>query len=203
MVPLATLIRITYNVMSFFSKDEIRRDSGVEDASANKRQGAKAMNVKDRIRGELERAHDGDPWCGPSFKSMLRGVSAVQAARKFPGLVHSIWEIVLHVAAWQVVVAGRITGEPIAEPAKGDWPPVADPSDGAWRSALSRLDEAHEELMQALECIDESCLDQKVGDSRDPAMGSGMSVYANLHGIAQHSMYHAGQISLLKKLVDL
>ncbi len=98
------------------------------------------MTVKDRIRGELERAHDGDPWCGPSFQSMLAGVSAVQAARHFPGIVHSIWEIVLHVAAWQVVVAGRITGQPIAEPAEGDWPPVGDTNEAAWRSTLIRLD---------------------------------------------------------------
>ena len=39
-----------------------------------------------------------------------------------------------------------------------------------------------------------------VGESRDPAMGSGMTAYANLHGVAQHAMYHAGQIMILKKL---
>ena len=31
-------------------------------------------------------------------------------------------------------------------------------------------------------------------------MGSGMTAYANLHGIAQHAMYHAGQVAILKKL---
>jgi hypothetical protein len=161
------------------------------------------MTEKGRIRGELERVHEGDPWCGPSFESMLHDVSAEEAARKVPGLVHSIWEIVLHVIAWQVVVAGRITGKPIAEPAEGDWPPVGDTTDFAWRTTLSRLDDAHRQLMRAFDSIDESCLDDKVGDNRDPAMGSGMTTYANLHGIAQHSMYHAGQISLLKKLVNL
>jgi hypothetical protein len=160
------------------------------------------MTVKDRIRGELERAHDGDPWCGPSFKSLLQGVSAVQAAQKVPGISHSIWEIVLHVAAWQVVVAGRIAGKPIAAPVDGDWPAAGDMTDSAWQAALARLDAGHSELLGAIESIDETCLDQKVGDSRDPAMGSGMTVYANLHGIAQHAMYHAGQISLLKKLIN-
>jgi uncharacterized damage-inducible protein DinB len=160
------------------------------------------MTVKDRIRGELERAHDGDPWCGPSLTSVLEGVRASQAAGKVPGIIHSIWEIVLHVAAWHSVVAGRIKGQPIAEPAEGDWPPVGDPSAAGWREALARLNESHAQLMRALESIDESSLDDRVGDSRDPALGSGMTVYANLHGIAQHSMYHAGQISLLRKLVN-
>jgi hypothetical protein len=33
-------------------------------------------------------------------------------------------------------------------------------------------------------------------------MGTGMTVYANLHGVAQHAMYHAGQIAQLKKLTS-
>lgn len=160
------------------------------------------MTVKDRIRGELARAHDGDPWCDPSLTAVLAGVAAPQAATRVPGIVHSIWEIVLHLAAWQSVVAERITGQPIAEPAEGDWPPVGDPSESAWRDALARLNQTHAQLMQALESIDETSLDDRVGDSRDPALGSGMTVYANLHGTAQHSMYHAGQISLLKKLAN-
>jgi hypothetical protein len=27
-----------------------------------------------------------------------------------------------------------------------------------------------------------------------------MTAYANLHGIAQHAMYHAGQIAIMRKL---
>jgi uncharacterized damage-inducible protein DinB len=189
--------------MSFLTTDEPAGISTAGRGSAAKKQrGETAMTVMDRIRGELERAHDGDPWCGPSFTSLLAGLSASQAAQKVSGVVHSIWEIVLHVAAWQVVVAERIAGKPIAAPSDGDWPPVGNTSESAWRAALSRLNEAHGQLLRAIESIDESRLDRKVGDSRDPAMGSGMTVYANLHGIAQHSMYHAGQISLLKKLVN-
>jgi uncharacterized damage-inducible protein DinB len=93
-----------------------------------------------------------------------------------------------------------ITGEPIAEPSQGDWPKADELSDSAWRQALETLRATHRSLDAALDSLDESCLDQRIGDSRDPAMGSGMTIYANLHGIAQHAMYHAGQITLLKKL---
>jgi len=158
------------------------------------------MTIKDRIRDQLERAHDGDPWCGPSLMSVLGGVSAEQAARRVPGVAHSIWEIVLHVSAWQGVVARRIVGEPVAAPSEGDWPVVHHTSDSSWREALGLLRETHRRLGEALDSLDESRLDQRIGDSRDPAMGTGMTVYANLHGIAQHAMYHAGQIALLYKL---
>jgi uncharacterized damage-inducible protein DinB len=159
-----------------------------------------AMTMKDRIRDQLDRAFNGDAWCGPSLLAVLDGVTPEQAARRIPGLAHSIWEIVLHVAGWQGVVARRIMGEPIAEPEDGDWPSVNDSSDSAWRNALETLRATHVRLGEAIDSLDESRLDQRIGDSRDPAMGSGMTTYANLHGIAQHAMYHAGQITLLRRL---
>jgi uncharacterized damage-inducible protein DinB len=158
------------------------------------------MTTQDRIRDQLDRAFYGDPWCGPSLLSVLDGVSAEQAARRIPGLAHSIWEIVVHVAGWQGVVARRITGEPVAEPTDGDWPSVNDSSDSAWRQALETLRATHVRLGKALDSLDESRLDQRIGDNRDPSMESGMTIYANLHGIAQHAMYHAGQIALLRRL---
>ena len=38
-----------------------------------------------------------------------------------------------------------------------------------------------------------------IGDVRDRALGSGISRYVMLHGLVQHHVYHAGQISLLRK----
>ena len=160
------------------------------------------MTEVDRIRDQIERAFDGDPWCGPSLRAVLAGVSADQAATRVPGVAHSIGAIVLHVAGWQDVVARRIAGEPIALPEGGEWPRADAVGDHAWQEALGRLDASHQRLLQALESVDPARLDAKIGDSRNPAMGSGMTAYATLQGVAQHAMYHAGQIALLKKWVD-
>jgi uncharacterized damage-inducible protein DinB len=159
------------------------------------------MTSIDRIHDQLLRAYEGDPWCGPSLRSVLGDVSADQAAARVAGLSHSIHEIVLHLAAWQNVVAVRIKGGMIGEPDEGDWPAVNDTSDAGWKDALDKLDASFRALLLALPSLDEASLDQKLGDSREPALGTGMTVYANLHGVAQHAMYHAGQIALLKKLV--
>lgn len=158
------------------------------------------MTEKDRIRDQIERAYDGDPWCGPSLRSILDGVTNQQAAQHVTGLSRSIWEIVLHLAAWQDAVAVRISGKPVGTPADGDWPEVGSADESAWRAAIDRLDRTHRTLLAALDSFDEEALDSRIGDSRDPAFGSGMTAYANLQGIAQHAMYHAGQITLLKKL---
>jgi uncharacterized damage-inducible protein DinB len=154
----------------------------------------------DRIRDQMERAFDGDPWCGPSLMSVLGDVSSELAARRVPGISHSIWEIVLHVSAWQGAVARRIVGEPVAMPEEGDWQTIDDQGDPAWQDTVRGLGDSHRRLTKALGSLDDSSLDRKVGDSRDPEMGSGMTAYANLQGIAQHAMYHAGQIAILKKL---
>ena len=156
------------------------------------------MTEIDRVRAEIEHAFDGEPWCGPSLLAALAGVTSERAARQVPGLTHSIGAIVLHVAGWQAVVARRLSGEAVVEPKGGEWPAF----DGDWHEARRRLDTSHKAILDAIHRFDPDRLDDKIGDSRHPEMGSGMSAYATLHGVAQHAMYHAGQIALLKKLVS-
>ena len=95
------------------------------------------MTDIDRIRDQIERAFDGDPWCGPSLMSVLEGITSDQAVRRVLGISHSIWEIVLHVSAWQGTVARRIAGEPVATPEEGDWLPIHDTGDVGWQAAIA------------------------------------------------------------------
>ena len=153
----------------------------------------------DRITDELGRAHDGDPWHGSSVRTLLDRVSAAQAASRPVPNAHSIWELVLHMTSWRREVSRRLRSGMADEPEAGDWPPVTDVGDAAWRRALAALDDAHEELVRAVRDFPAGRLDELVGDRRDRAMGTGVSYYVTLHGIAQHDAYHAGQISLLRK----
>ena len=61
-----------------------------------------------RIGSQLKRAFEGGAWHGPSLRELLADVSAEQAAaRPLPG-AHSMWEIVLHIAAWQDFVTRAV-----------------------------------------------------------------------------------------------
>ena len=40
-----------------------------------------------------------------------------------------------------------------------------------------------------------------VGDSRDPALGTGMTYEQTVLGLVQHLAYHGGQIAILRKVV--
>ncbi len=160
------------------------------------------MRETDRIVEQLQRAYNGDAWYGPSMRSALEGVDARQAVARPEPNRHSICEIVLHVTAWTREVTRRLRVGIAQEPADGDWPAATVVSDGDWNATLARLDAANEELLKVIATLDEGQLDDRIGDVRDRALGSGVSRYVTVHGLVQHHAYHTGQISLLRKATD-
>ena len=153
----------------------------------------------DRIADQFERACSGDAWYGPSVRSALEGVDARTAvAHPVPG-AHSICEIVLHMSAWAEEVARRLRVGVADDPVEGDWPSRTIGNESEWQDVIASLEAANAELLAAIRAMDEARLEDVVGDARDRALGSGVTQYVTLHGLVQHHVYHAGQISLLKK----
>ena len=155
------------------------------------------MTEIERILGQLKRAYEGNAWHGPSVREALEGVTAEQATKRPLANAHSIWELAHHIAVWENAVRRRLEGDraQIALASPEDWPPVDDQSEAAWEQAKAALDRGHTELCAAIAQVPESSLDKPIFE--------GMStVYVTLHGIIQHDLYHAGQISILKKAVS-
>ena len=146
----------------------------------------------DRIEDQLTRAFEGGAWHGPSLLEVLKDVPAASAAAKpIPG-AHSIWEIVLHVAAWEAAARRRFSGEPVELTDAEDWPAVGDTGVAAWAAALERLRTGHHALRRAVAKLSDARLKEAVP-------GAEYSCYFLAHGVIQHDLYHAGQIALLKK----
>ena len=146
-----------------------------------------------RIADQLKRAFYGKAWSGPSVKEALAGVTAEMAARKPIPEVHSIWELVHHITAWAEIVRKRVEGKKVKVTKGINFPPVLDTSEAAWNKSLSGMKQAEAELRKTILKIPESRLEEPAADGR-------ASVYILLQGVAQHSLYHAGQIILLKRL---
>jgi uncharacterized damage-inducible protein DinB len=159
-------------------------------------------NEVTRILDELQREHEGDPWHGSPLRTLLAGISPEVAAARPIRTVHSVWEIVLHMTAWKNEVRRRLAGAPAGTPEEGDWPDVPAPTAEAWKTALSRLEQAHADLVAAVAKVPESKLLEPTNDPRDRETGSGVSHYVLLHGIVQHDVYHAGQIALVRKSAE-
>jgi uncharacterized damage-inducible protein DinB len=150
------------------------------------------MSEVERINDQLRRAFEGPAWHGPSIKELLADVSAAKAAARPIIGAHSIWEIVLHIKAWEEGILLRLAGERAELSEEEQWPTVADTSEAAWRDALTSMEESHLTLRAAIASLDDEGLTKPIVEGMS-------SVYGSLHGVIQHDLYHAGQIALLKR----
>ncbi|HXY49719.1 MAG TPA: DinB family protein [Terriglobales bacterium] len=151
------------------------------------------MSESARIAELLRRAFAGDAWHGDSVLELLAGVNAATAANHPIASAHSIWELVLHIAAWDDAVNRRIvSGKAVSLSDKQNFPPVRETSEAAWKQALKRLGQAHEQLVRTVAALPDPRLEERVP-------GKNYNIYFMLHGVTQHELYHAGQIAILKK----
>lgn len=144
------------------------------------------------LADQLRRAYEGDAWHGPALLELLQGMNASTAAAKPLPDVHSIWELVLHIAVWDAAACRRLRGEKTQPEGLDNFPLVPKPTDAAWVAAVAHLKRTHNELIKMVAELPESRL-------RDQVPGKDYDFYFMLHGIVQHELYHAGQIAILKK----
>lgn len=148
-----------------------------------------------RIADQLRRAFQGQAWHGPALRESLTNVNAEQANARPVKSAHSIWELVLHIDVWANAALESFAGVPLPKlyGTEKDWPAAAaDSSAGAWQAATDRMFRTATELAQAIEGFADERLKHIVP-------GRQYDFYYLFHGIVQHSLYHAGQIAMLKK----
>ncbi|MGB6384719.1 MAG: DinB family protein [Terriglobales bacterium] len=153
------------------------------------------MSETARIADQLRRAFDGDAWHGDSVVEILEGVTAEQAAARPIKHAHTIWELMLHIAAWDGAVLRRLGGVAVTLSDEENFPAVTDASETAWRKVRAEVRRVHEKLIAAVAALPDSRLDDIVPGKE----GAHYTFYYMLHGVVQHELYHAGQIALLKK----
>ncbi len=147
------------------------------------------MSEVARIRDQLERANRGGAWHGPSIREILNGVDSETASSRPIPSGHTIRELVVHVIAWEREAAARLEGAGSDDlPPEKDWPT----GPAAWDALLDELDASHDRLMSVIGELDDDALDK-------PVAGHPATTYHLLHGVIQHNLYHAGQMSILKK----
>lgn len=150
------------------------------------------MGECEGIADQLRRAFEGSAWHGPAVMELLKDVGAQAAAAKPIANVHSIWELLLHVEAWDRAGMTRLSGKKCQLKGRDNFPPVNNPSESAWRAAVVQARRTHDQLVKMVEGLPAERLSDRVP-------GKKYDFYHMLHGIAQHELYHAGQMAILKK----
>lgn len=146
----------------------------------------------------LTEAFSGPAWHGPSLRAAIRGVSVEEALWRPGADRNCIWDLVLHAAYGKYLVAARL--EPDADRkfprrlARSWWPRLPAIADAAaWRDDQRLLGDSHAYLVEVCSRVPATRL-------RAKRMQSRFTLGQEVHGVALHDIYHAGQIRLLRRL---
>jgi uncharacterized damage-inducible protein DinB len=153
------------------------------------------MTEIESIVDQMDRAFAGDAWHGPPLKSLLDGLLAEDALKHPIDGAHSIWELVLHLTAWNGIMRHELLGERAEITTETDWPAIWDTSEVAWKRTLDSLTESHKRLRDAAATLRDDQL------AEIPVERTANTRYVMLHGVVQHNLYHAGQIALLRRAI--
>jgi hypothetical protein len=150
-----------------------------------------------RIAEQLRRAFGGDAWHGPSLGELLADVNHQQAVSRPLAAAHSIWELALHISVWTAHARASMKGvamPPFVEkmPQEQNWPEIKDSGPSAWKQTVDNTLREGRGLATAIESFG----DERLGET---VPGRDYAFYNLFHGIVQHSIYHGGQIAILKK----
>ena len=150
------------------------------------------MSEIDRIKNQLQKAFDKEPWSGPSVMEVLNDIQPGKAASKPISSAHSIWEILEHMNSTAENVIRRLKGDFSPFTDEMDWPKVTNTSVNAWKDLLNRFKKSNEELLAEISKLADDILDKPIKEGYS-------TYYDTLQGMVQHNLYHLGQISILKK----
>jgi len=155
-----------------------------------------------RIRNALLSIHptsERPAWHGaPTAIGLLRGVKTDVAVWRPYLQANNVREIALHVAFWENSVANRLTGGTVRvefQQRTTGWPVRSDSLEAPqWKEEVSLVKACHAYLVRAVTEFDPRRLDRPLGTK------SKRQAVEYIHGVAEHSLYHAAQIKMLKAL---
>jgi uncharacterized damage-inducible protein DinB len=134
----------------------------------------------------------GPCWHGPSVRASLASVSPELAlAKPHPG-GHSIAELVGHMVFWQDDGINRLKGKGKSATPELNFPDPDTSHPDWWKHLKLRLRASQNLVLATIFGLEPEQLDRRLSGRKYP-------VWYMLDGLADHAIYHAGQISHIKK----
>ncbi|MEZ5305918.1 MAG: DinB family protein [Pyrinomonadaceae bacterium] len=153
------------------------------------------MNEISLINEQLEQAFRKSSWHGPNLMGAIKGVSPDVAAFRTSEKRNSIHELILHCAYWKYTVLRNVLDLPKGSfPLEGSHvlprPEMVSPKE--LKGDIALLKDTHARLIEAVSGFRAKRLDE--------CPKGGKTTFRDLFlGVAAHDLYHAGQITLLKR----
>lgn len=152
------------------------------------------MSSTKQIAKHFRDVYFGGNWTAVNLKDTLADVTLQQATTKVHNL-NTIATLVFHINYYVNPVLKVLQGEPIVASDKLSFnlPPIT--SDEERQKLVTKALTEAAELADRIEELDDAKLQDVFAD---PKYGN---YYRNLLGIIEHTHYHLGQISLIKKII--
>ena len=153
------------------------------------------MTLLQQISKGLRDVYFGGNWTGVNVKDTLEGISWEDAVARVDHL-NTIATLVFHINYYVTPVLSVLQGGALqaSDKLSFDLPPIRSEED--WRSLVTKTLTDAELLASQIEQVDEAILEKEFAG---PAYGS---YYRNLTGIIEHTHYHLGQITLIRKILQ-
>jgi uncharacterized damage-inducible protein DinB len=149
-----------------------------------------------RLANALERTISGPMWHGPALGEAVAGLTAAQAAARPVDGAHSIWELVLHIAAWADIAGERLANREEPVRPERNFPPTGEVDEARWAEAIAQMQRSYKALATATRAVDETTLFANLANHDH-------SAWATLQGVVEHGTYHGGQIALLRRALGI
>lgn len=141
---------------------------------------------------DLEECFDGRPWYGDSLMGKLDSLDWQYVNERRYGK-KSIAVLVRHILNWRVFVLKKLEGDfeyDLVIDGPNDWTQVNITTKEEWEGLKSELKQTQEDILGILSNSSDDLLEQKVPGKK--------YTFGNvLPSIAQHDIYHLGQIAML------
>lgn len=152
------------------------------------------MTLTHQIAKHFREVHFGGNWTAVNLKDTLADISWQQAITKVDNL-HTIATLVFHINYYVSAVLKVLQGESLDASDKFSFDLPALTSEADWQKLVNKTLTEAALFADEVEKLEENKLFE---DFADPRYGN---YYRNLLGIIEHTHYHLGQISLVKKML--
>lgn len=158
------------------------------------------MRTADKLQQEFEKIFSGEPWYGYPIYQVIESVTFETAFEKPQRATHNIAEILLHMLTWTQEVSSRMQGNAAGMPQGGNWPAAGELDEQKWQKWVNDLKLANLILIDIIQKFSDNNWDNLINDTRE---SEPITTYEGLiYGFIQHQVYHAGQIAILKRIIN-
>jgi len=150
------------------------------------------------LKNKMEKVYKGNPWYGSSIKSILKKIDSKTAFTRAGKNIHTIAELVAHMIGWREFMLKRLQGDKnfkMYQKLSFNWERIDNNEKTAWKSLLDALEKNQKEIMATLNKLNDDFLNYPVHQRK-------YNMEFLVEGKIQHDIYHLGQISLLRKLIE-